>query len=651
MRNVNRSKFFLLLAVWTALSVPFTYFVFRQNEASIARSAQRFLRESPAQEGAVENAQIFYRFFCSTARHRFCSVKVINSNGQILASVPTLVFEEPLVYSQSIRLPLNQFQPPLLVVLTFVPSSVSILVWAGMALGIAALAGVVAWSFGLRTAKLTLERNLRLELELRKVEEGFGNLAAQVAHDIRSPLAALDNVVGNLKFMPEDDRILVRTAVNRIKDIANNLIEKNRELRVGISAQLITKTLSPFTKSAATSEPSMVQLLSSLIDPLITEKRMQFRTKIGIEIDGRLGGPSYGLFSKIQPTEFKRLLSNLVNNAVEVLGDQGMVIITLGANGNQIELRVLDNGKGISPEILARLGQRGETYGKLGGSGLGLHHARTTVESWGGTLEIASEIGKGTSVNILLPRSMAPDWFVSELKLEPEASVVILDDDSSIHGIWQGRFESLRADEKKIQILHFSTPDELTKWVTESPSVRTRAALYLLDFELLGFKQTGLDLIENLKLGSQSILVTSRFEEKQIRENCQRLNVRLIPKGMAGFVPISFVEPLQRPDYVILDDDDLVHMTWQNAAKSNEKTILHFRKPEEIFDCAFRLSRTTSIYVDSQLGNGVKGEDVAKKLSDLGFSEVWLCTGLPSENFKNLPYLRGCVGKIPPWLL
>ncbi len=644
MRYVNKSGIFLLLTV-TSLSLPCTYLIFRQNEASIATSAQQFLQESPTQEGAVESVQIFYRIFCSKARHGFCSAKVINEKGQLLSSVPTLSFENTPLYALSLKRALNQFSPPLFVILTFTPSLAYLLLWTTMALGIAGLAGIIAWSFGLRSAKQSLERNLKLELELRKVEAGLGNLATQVAHDIRSPLAALDNVIGNIKVLPEDDRILVRAAVNRIKDIANNLIEKNRELKSGQKGAGSTGTNA--ATPAATTEAHIVQLLSSLVDPLVTEKRMQFRSKIGIEIDGRVDASSYGLFAKIQPTEFKRVLSNLVNNAVEVLGDRGTVTITLATKNNQIEIRVADNGKGIPPEILAKLGRRGETHGKQGGSGLGLYHACTSVESWGGKLTIESEVGNGTAVVITLPQAKAPEWFVSELILTPQASVVVLDDDSSIHGIWQGRFDSLRVQEKGIEVLHFSTPDELTKWVTGSPAAKT--ALYLADFELLGHKQTGLDLIEALKLGPQSILVTSRFEEKHIVEGCHRLGVRLIPKGMSGFVPISLGVALEAVDAILIDDDSLVHMTWKSAANQLSKSLRAFSHPDQFFSVAGGFTKNSPVYVDANLGDGITGEDVAKRVHELGFVTVYLATGYEPEQFQGHSFLAGVLGKDPPF--
>ncbi len=63
--------------------------------------------------------------------------------------------------------------------------------------------------------------------------------------------------------------------------------------------------------------------------------------------------------------------------------------------------------------------------------------------------------------------------------------------------------------------------------------------LFLMAFEIQNKSETGLDLIEELGIHSRSILVTGRFEEKQIRERCEQLGVPLLPKTMSGFVPID----------------------------------------------------------------------------------------------------------------
>ena len=89
--------------------------------------------------------------------------------------------------------------------------------------------------------------------------------------------------------------------------------------------------------------------------------------------------------------------------------------MSLTHDDKNIILTVSDNGKGIPPAILAKLGQRGETHGKAGGSGLGLFHARTTAVSWGGSLVITSTPGQGTTVTIKLPKAEAPADFLQTL--------------------------------------------------------------------------------------------------------------------------------------------------------------------------------------------------------------------------------------------
>ena len=144
----------------------------------------------------------------------------------------------------------------------------------------------------------------------------LSRLATQVAHDIKSPLLALNMFFVKVNSqLPEDNRVLVRNAIQRIQDIANSLILKHQEeylnRNININSQI--------------SEPFSVQLLSSLINSLISEKRLQYREYFKIQIEDKLDSNSYGLFSKIQPKKFKIILSNLINNSIESIIDMGII--------------------------------------------------------------------------------------------------------------------------------------------------------------------------------------------------------------------------------------------------------------------------------------------------------------------------------------
>jgi hypothetical protein len=53
------------------------------------------------------------------------------------------------------------------------------------------------------------------------------------------------------------------------------------------------------------------------------------------------------------------------------------------------------------------------------------------------------------------------------------------------------------------------------------------------------------------------------------------------------------------------------------------------------------------VYIDSNLGNKVRGENVAKELADLGFQELYIATGYSAENFSHVTWVKGIVGKDP----
>jgi hypothetical protein len=179
----------------------------------------------------------------------------------------------------------------------------------------------------------------------------------------------------------------------------------------------------------------------------------------------------------------------------------------------------------------------GGSYGKSEGSGLGLHHAKTMMKVWDGELHIESKIDLGTKVTISLPRSTAPEWFVSELAVLPGGRVAILDDDTTIHQVWSKRFEEKGHKVGAPHLLHFSTPNDLASWIKRD-SDPMRSTLFLIDYELIGESETGISIIERLGIKDQSILVTSHFEETSLREACEKLRIKLIPKGMAALAPI-----------------------------------------------------------------------------------------------------------------
>lgn len=383
--------------------------------------------------------------------------------------------------------------------------------------------------------KKSIFQNYELDLKAKNAE-ALNLMASQVSHDIRSPLSVLNAIAGTMVDMPEDKRILLRSASNRINDIANQLLQKNK-------TELTTKPnkdnkISELDKIKQGKSALNIELLSSIVDVMVSEKRMQFREMASVVIEADLE-ESYGAFAAIDPAEFKRVLSNLINNSIEALKkENGRVVVSVKNYSSKKIVTVRDNGSGIPQHILEKLGDKGITHGKEGtesGSGLGIYHAKKTVESFGGNFIIQSRESLGTEIRMEFPNCEAPNWFVPEIPLNEIQTIVALDDDQSILEVWKQRFSGLNAP---VSIVAFTSGNDFNNWI-ESNQNLAHKTIFLMDYELIGQRFTGLDLIEENKLSDKAILVTSRYEEPQIRKRCEKLGVRLIPKGMAGYVPIE----------------------------------------------------------------------------------------------------------------
>ena len=193
----------------------------------------------------------------------------------------------------------------------------------------------------------------------------------------------------------------------------------------------------------------------------------------------------------------------------------------------------------MTPEVLAKLGERGFTQGKDGtesGSGLGVAHAMATLATWGGTLRYESEVGKGTLAIIALLKAEPPKWFAGDIRIsDTPTTVIVLDDDPGIHAIWSQRFSKVAP---QANLIHFHSSEEILGWFRKCYG-DVEQPLYLCDYELIGSSMSGLEVIEAMGIASDAILVTSRSDEIEIRNRCERQGLRLLPKGLSALAPIE----------------------------------------------------------------------------------------------------------------
>jgi signal transduction histidine kinase len=99
----------------------------------------------------------------------------------------------------------------------------------------------------------------------------------------------------------------------------------------------------------------------------------------------------------------ERILSNVLENSYDAIADKGRIRVDATSIRDFIGLIIEDSGRGMDADTLLCAGQTGLSVGKHDGNGLGLAHARSSLESWGGSLLISSRPREGTRIELRLP--------------------------------------------------------------------------------------------------------------------------------------------------------------------------------------------------------------------------------------------------------
>jgi signal transduction histidine kinase len=340
--------------------------------------------------------------------------------------------------------------------------------------------------------------SLRIETELATAE-----VARKVRHNIRTPLTALIRLSAR-EVRSDSDYDLLKDVINQIKNLISELDNTKKNAEQGAHFYSL---LSVAMKEVRIVAPSNIDLIT--------------------EVDDSLASAS----GEFQEYELRSIISNLATNAFEASKPNGTVKISAKDYGDRVLIDIVDNGKGIPKEIISKVTEKGFSYEKSNGTGLGLYHAKVNIESWGGSLVVKSEKGHGTTVTLSIPITFRSPWYVPRIKLLPQDVVLILDDQVSVHSLWQERlFEAGFSSE-----IHFcSTIPQADDFLKKSDS---HHLVIFADYDL-GTNRNGLDFLDRVPLQSKKYLVTGHFDDLKIQERCENQKVFLIPKTTLTDVPI-----------------------------------------------------------------------------------------------------------------
>lgn len=464
-------------------------------------------------------------------------------------------------------------------------------------------------------------------IEKKSIAEAAGETAAQVAHDMRSPLLAVDKFFHLIeKKLDESERIFGKRAVRRLDDIAWSLLAKYKN------------------KEDVNNNESYIFLYSSLLE-LIAEKRMEY-SKHNIEFDINIKPEDAFSLVFMNSVQLKRMLSNLLNNAVNaILPSSGFIQITLTRQVTDIIIQIKDNGKGLSSkriqEILTQARSKKEK------TNLGLPHAIHLLDEINGQLSMSSEENKGTIVTITLPSCLEPNWCLSEYYAVSDDHILIVDDCQSVHDVWDEAFKKIEPINFTYQ--HLSKPEEAIKFFQTLQ--HNKQLVIFCDYEFFDSEENGLSLLSQAPKNATKVLVTSHLYDSKIMQKAIDAGVNLLPKDLLPYFKL-YKKSLPENNFgevrlILIDNEKRNTESWEFFAKFKKMHIATYNDIDDFIKESMCFDKNVPVYIDLNLDREKTGIEYAKEIRELGFVKIYIATGVVDKemNAKHYPWLTGIIEK------
>lgn len=257
-------------------------------------------------------------------------------------------------------------------------------------LGLAGMLSVMVYRGMIAPLRQSLTQSTNI-IERQEKLASLGVLASGVAHEIRNPLTAIKFRLFSLKkavpaLGENEDATVIAAEINRLERIVKDFLKFARPTE----PELTTLPAERVLREAG-------DFLKPQLDRASISLRFDLQDELWVHADAQ---------------QMKQVLLNLIHNAAEAIGSNGVITLGLraeeaefgGKEGPAVVLTVADTGKGMSAEVQTRLFDPFFTT-KEGGTGLGLAIAARIIEKHGGNLYYNTKVDKGTTFEIVLPRA------------------------------------------------------------------------------------------------------------------------------------------------------------------------------------------------------------------------------------------------------
>lgn len=254
--------------------------------------------------------------------------------------------------------------------------------------GMMDLLSVFSARAGLELERIRTEEALRQSQQLLQGLErmnAMASLGAGLAHDLNNLLAVIQNYAEICELDVEEGKTPNPTHLARVKEAS---------IRAGaLTAQLMSYGRARKGQVERFEAGERLQRLGGLL-----RAALPHRVKLDLDLPA---GPAW---MEADPTQLDQMVANLVLNARDALPEGGRIQVRCEPRGEGVRLTIEDDGHGMPPEVVARLGEPFfTTKGEGRGTGLGLASVKSILEKLGGHLQVESQVGRGTAFHLEIP--------------------------------------------------------------------------------------------------------------------------------------------------------------------------------------------------------------------------------------------------------